>query len=122
MILEFLQINGNLLHKDENCSIKQLAEASLRNVDSQVAGWGRTEDGVASETLQSTELTYVSTNDCLDQFSHQLKRFITPDKFCGQMTNGKFDSDALPANIPAILHEYIYLLMQITKIFVSQLQ
>lgn len=55
----------------------------------QVSGWGRTEDGTPSDILQSAELTFVETNDCINKFPHSLKRYITPDKFCGETKAGR---------------------------------
>ncbi|XP_073964059.1 transmembrane protease serine 12-like isoform X1 [Choristoneura fumiferana] len=54
-----------------------------------ITGWGRTsEDGVASQVLQTAEMPYVDKEKCIADVAADFKLFITVDKLCAGNMNG----------------------------------
>lgn len=58
-----------------------------------MAGWGKTENGTLSDTLQAARLPYIEFKKCYDSVHMDFARSITQDKFCAGYQNGKYVKD-----------------------------
>ena len=55
----------------------------------QLAGWGKTENGIARVVLLYTDLPYIDYRQCMNEVPQAFRRYITTDKFCAGFSNGK---------------------------------
>ncbi|XP_066591543.1 uncharacterized protein [Prorops nasuta] len=51
-------------------------------------GWGKTQEGIASESLQEVNLPFVPYDQCLSAVPTDFRGYITSDKFCAGYLNG----------------------------------
>uniref|UniRef100_A0A0C9PLQ9 LFC_1 protein n=1 Tax=Fopius arisanus TaxID=64838 RepID=A0A0C9PLQ9_9HYME len=51
-------------------------------------GWGKTENGEASEELRGINVPFVSFDQCVADVPEDFRGYITPDKFCAGYRNG----------------------------------
>lgn len=55
----------------------------------QVVGWGATRNGKFSDVLLSGEVPYINYRLCILDSSPFFQHYITADKFCAGLINGK---------------------------------
>lgn len=55
----------------------------------QLTGWGFTENGTMSKTQIPIQLPYEDTRQCISKAQPMARQYITPDKFCYILDEGK---------------------------------